>query len=267
MCGVQGTMLVKSQNRDDYQDVPRQIGAMARTFPASYLNDWHAHPRVQLAYANSGSMEIRTHRGVWIISPQRAFWIPPGVEHQMRTHGVVQLHTLYIHPQHLCPSLPQQEAVIGVSPLLRELLLRATELPIEYDESGVEGKVMDLIMAELQWQDVMPLSLPVVQDARLQRLQQEICAEFGDQRSMQEWAAALHMSPKTLYRLVMKETGTRFNDWRQSLLIYQALPRLLRGEKITTVALDLGYSSAAGFTRMFKRVMGVTPSDYVNPKV
>lgn len=266
MLRVYMNMLEKSQNRDDYQDVPRLIGAMARTFPDSYLNDWHSHARVQLAYATSGSMEIRTHQGVWMVAPQQAFWIPAGVEHQMRAHGVVHLHTLFINPQQLCSSLPQHEAVINVSPLLRELLLRATQLPIEYDEAGAEGKIMDLILAELQWHKVAPLCLPIVQDVRLQRLQEGICLYPADKRSMQEWAAELHMSPKTLYRLVLKETGTSFNDWRQALLIYQALPRLLAGEKVTSIALDLGYSSAAAFTRMFKRIMGATPSEYISSK-
>ena len=40
------------------------------------------------------------------------------------------------------------------------------------------------------------------------------------------------------------------------------LPRLAAGERVTTIALDLGYESPAAFTTMFKRLLGVAPSRY-----
>jgi AraC-like DNA-binding protein len=38
-----------------------------------------------------------------------------------------------------------------------------------------------------------------------------------------------------------------------------ALPRLARGEAVTSVAFDLGYESVAAFTTMFKRMFGAPP--------
>lgn len=43
-----------------------------------------------------------------------------------------------------------------------------------------------------------------------------------------------------------------------------ALPRLAAGESVTRVALDLGYASPSAFTRMFRRVLGVSPSEYLD---
>ena len=43
-----------------------------------------------------------------------------------------------------------------------------------------------------------------------------------------------------------------------------ALPRLAAGEPVTRVALDLGYASPSAFTRMFRRVLGVSPSEYLD---
>jgi AraC-like DNA-binding protein len=42
--------------------------------------------------------------------------------------------------------------------------------------------------------------------------------------------------------------------------------RLLAGEAVTTIALDLGYRSPAAFTTMFRRVLGVPPSRYVRSR-
>lgn len=235
---------------------------MAKSFPGAYLNDWHQHARIQLVYGVSGIMEVRTSNGLWVLSPLRALWVPHGVKHQMRTHGPVELRTLFIHPDCILPDMPQSASVIQVSPLLKELILRATDLPVEYDEMGPAGKVMDLILSELKWSGEGQLYMPVLQDERLQRIYASMCSDPSDARGLEAWADQLHISSKTLGRLVRKETGTSFSNWQQSVRIHLALPKLASGEHVTSVALDMGYSSPAGFTRMFKRVMGVTPSDY-----
>jgi len=40
------------------------------------------------------------------------------------------------------------------------------------------------------------------------------------------------------------------------------LPRLAAGETVTSIALDLGYDSPAAFATMFKRRLGLSPSQY-----
>ncbi|UPJ39994.1 helix-turn-helix domain-containing protein [Bradyrhizobium sp. 40] len=40
----------------------------------------------------------------------------------------------------------------------------------------------------------------------------------------------------------------------------RALERLAEGNAVTTVALDLGYSSVSGFIALFRRAFGVTPA-------
>jgi hypothetical protein len=42
----------------------------------------------------------------------------------------------------------------------------------------------------------------------------------------------------------------------------EALVRLAQGHSVLRVALDLGYGSHSAFSAMFRRVMGVAPSDY-----
>jgi len=36
------------------------------------------------------------------------------------------------------------------------------------------------------------------------------------------------------------------------------------GHSITRVAFDLGYSSASAYSYMFRRTMGVSPTEYIN---
>jgi AraC-like DNA-binding protein len=41
-----------------------------------------------------------------------------------------------------------------------------------------------------------------------------------------------------------------------------AVPCLLAGEPVTTVAFDLDYSSPAAFTTMFRKLVGASPTAY-----
>ena len=57
-------------------------------------------------------------------------------------------------------------------------------------------------------------------------------------------------------------SGLTFGRWRAQARLLAALGRLAGGEKVTTVALDLGYDSPSAFTALFRRHFGVPPSRY-----
>jgi len=54
-----------------------------------------------------------------------------------------------------------------------------------------------------------------------------------------------------------------FAQWRRRACVVLALARLVEGEPVTAIALDLGYESGAAFSAMFKRELGHAPSEYV----
>lgn len=80
--------------------------------------------------------------------------------------------------------------------------------------------------------------------------------------SLRDLAEISHLSPRTLQRRVAEEGASL----RQ--VIDQARFRLaadyLRDSaaKVTDIALELGYSDSTAFTRAFRRVAGVSPSDF-----
>ncbi len=162
-------MPARSTNREDYQSVPRPVAAMAKDFPAGFVIAPHSHPRAQLIYAADGVMRVISPLGAWVVPPMRAAWIPANVEHEVRMSGPVAMRTLYIEPK-AAPAALEACAVIEVTPLLRALILRAVQEPIEYDESGAAGLVMSLILDELARAVTVPLRIPLPADARLAAL-------------------------------------------------------------------------------------------------
>jgi AraC-like DNA-binding protein len=191
-------------------------------------------------------------------------WVPPRTDHESRMSGRVQMRTLYLRGD-AARALPQRCCVMSVSPLLRELILAATEMPLAYEERGRDGRVMRLILDELRSATDLPLHLPRPADRRLTRVCDAILRAPADQRPLAGWAAAVGASARTLARRFRQETGMSFATWRQQARLLESLRRLAAGEPVTKVALDCGYRSASAFGVMFKGALGVSPTAYFGP--
>ncbi|HTZ77750.1 MAG TPA: helix-turn-helix transcriptional regulator [Stellaceae bacterium] len=252
----------RSTNRDDYQHVPRPVTAMAKDFASGAVIAPHSHPRAQLTYAATGVMRVTTARGAWIVPPDRAVWIPAGTQHEIRMSGRVAMRPLFVATE-AAPARLDGCMVIEVTPLLRALILRAVEEPIEYDESGSAGLVMQLILRELAQAATVPLSIPLPSDKRLMALCRALLDDPAAMETLDDWAERVGASARTLARLFQRETGMGFTQWRQQVRLAEAVSRLAQGEPVALVSEQLGYASASAFTAMFRRALGATPRHYL----
>jgi AraC-like DNA-binding protein/quercetin dioxygenase-like cupin family protein len=255
---------IRSTNPADYQKVPRAVAAMPKDFAAGFKIEPHSHERAQLIYATAGTMRVATRDDMWVVPPQRALWMPPGVGHSIVMASDVTMRTLYLRDD-AAAFMPNACRVLGVSPLLRELIVRATELPMQYDERGPAGHVIALILSELRGLQSLPLQLPMPRDAKLNQLCHALLDAPGDQRPLEAWAATINTSARTLARHFQSETGLSFGAWRQQARVLEAMGRLANGAPVTQVALDLGYESVSAFSAMFRRASGASPSAWRSP--
>lgn len=240
---------------------------MPKDFAAGFEIAPHRHARAQVIYATVGTMRVSTDDSVWVVPPQRALWMPPGVRHSIVMSGDVTMRTLYLR-RDAAEGMPAVCRVLPVSPLLRELIVRATELPMRYDERGPAGHVVALILDELHREQSLPLQrLPMPRDKRLRRLCEALLAAPGDGRTLDVWARSANASPRTLSRLFVVETGLTFGAWRQQARVLEAMGRLGGGQPVTEIALELGYDSVSAFSAMFRRAAGVPPSAYRPPRL
>jgi AraC-like DNA-binding protein len=237
---------------------------MAKDFPDGHRIPLDRHERGQIVYGVSGVMTVTTPHGTWVVPPQRAVWVPPRTDHASVMSGRVQMRTLYLR-RDVARALPAQCCVVSVSPLLRELILAATRMPMLYDRGGRDGRVMALILDELQGAADLPLHLPRPRDRRVVRICDAILAAPADARALEDWAREAGASARTLARLFQRETGMSFATWRQQARLLESLRRLAAGEPVTAVSLDCGYRSPSAFAAMFRRALGVAPTAYFAP--
>lgn len=64
------------------------------------------------------------------------------------------------------------------------------------------------------------------------------------------------MSERSLARMVRRETGMTFGQWRQQLQIIIALQQLSAGVSVQRTAEILGYESVSSFIGMFRKALG-----------
>jgi AraC-like DNA-binding protein/quercetin dioxygenase-like cupin family protein len=241
-------------------------GAPAATALASDYRDgastgWHSHYRAQLAFAVSGVMHVDTEQGAFVVPPQRALWLPAGMRHCIAMHGAVGMRTIYVAPES-ARLLPPMCRVVAVTPLLRELVLEAVRLPASYKPDSRATRLTALLLDELRALPILPLHLPLPDDARLRRVCDALLENPALDLTLEELAQSASASARTLARLFRSETGMSFGQWRQQARLLAALRLLASGEKVTSVAMDLGYDSASAFTSMFRKALGVPPSRY-----
>jgi quercetin dioxygenase-like cupin family protein len=218
----------------------------------------HWHARAQFVFAVEGTMRVRTARRVWIVPTSRALWVPAHTVHEIQMFDTVKMHSLYVN-EAAAQGMPAACAVLSVTPLLRELIVRAAALPAAYDETGDEGLLMQLLMAEIRRLAPCALDLPLPESADLSGLCERILADFSTRRPCAVDAGEMHISTRTLYRRFLRETGITFARWKQQALLLESIRRLAQGVPVTTVAVDLGYESPSAFSTMFRRALGIAP--------
>ncbi len=205
---------------------------------------------------------MRTPRRAWIVPPSRALWVPAHTVHEIQMFGIVEMRSLYVN--HVAGGgMPASCAVLNVTPLLRELVVRAVALPVAYDEAGDDGLLMRLLMAEIRRLPLCALDLPLPVSPDLVQLCERLLADLSARRPCCVDASAMTTSTRTLYRRFLRETGITFARWKQQARLLESIRRLAQGVPVTRVAIDLGYESPSAFSTMFRRSLGIAPRAFM----
>ncbi|NMK50475.1 helix-turn-helix transcriptional regulator [Achromobacter sp. Bel] len=242
-----------------YESSQRPVAGLAVDYEDGHRVRRHRHRRGQLLYAISGVMTVDTDAGIWVVPPTRGVWVPAWVPHGIRMSGEPRMRTVFVEPG-TAAHLPEQCCVLSISPLLRELMVAAADVPLDWAPGTRDGRVMMLLLDELRQEPVLPLHLPQPSEPRLARICRAIVRHPERQAGAADWARELGVDAKTVHRLFLRHTGMTFGRWRQQARLLAAMERLARGARVLDVALDLGYDSPSAFAAMFRRAVGEPPS-------
>jgi AraC-like DNA-binding protein len=181
--------------------------------------------------------------------------------HSIEISGAVSMRTLYISPR-IASSVGPGCRALTIRPLLRELILHAVELGRMSRRNPEHARLIEMILDQLEVARTAALHLPQPKDPRARRISQLLHDNPSDQRGLEEIARCAGASERTIQRLFLADTGLTFGKWRQQLRLVHSLRLLAAGEKVTSVALEVGYDSLSAFVSVFRRAFGITPGRY-----
>lgn len=241
-------------------------GLLGRLASSRRSIDAHRHDDHQVAYAARGVLSITTDAGSWIAPPTRAIWVPAGTTHAHRAYGGLELHLVGITTTTGPPPSLPTPAVVGVSPLLRELILECTRTADDESADPAAMRLRAVLLDQLRSAERPAEHLPAPTSSLLRAVCEGMAADPSDGRTLADWGREVGAAERTLSRLFRAELGLTFPQWRTRLRLHHALVLLSDGLPVTTVAHRCGWASASAFIDVFRRTFGYTPGSRPTPK-
>jgi AraC-like DNA-binding protein len=149
----------------------------------------------------------------------------------------------------LCAKLTDERLLIGSAPIMAEVRSRIYSLVTSLWEICSSGR------------DSGAQSRLVRRAAAMLRESADDAVDRDE--NIEEVARRLGYGKSRLYSLFTHEVGMAPNDYRQRVRIKRCCERLTRtSDSITAIGIENGFHSSQYFARVFKKYVGLTPTDY-----
>lgn len=189
----------------------------------------------------------------------QALWVPGGTRHSCAIHeSAALLPMAFTEAGGLVPF--REPTVLMVDTDLRALLFGYIQgvTSIMQREVNIERQ----ILRRLAHQQVLPSTLAMPRVGPAREVAAALRADPADSRPVEELAASVHASVRTIERAFLSQTGLTLQEWRRCNRM-EAAADLLRGHiDADAVARRVGYLSVSAFRRVFKSHHGMTPVEF-----
>lgn len=219
---------------------------------------FHAHPEHVVFWPDRGTASVTIANSHHRLSLGQGVWVPAGTPHKVDRSRTTPLAALHITTSAWDGQVDGVRAVT-VGAALRELLahLDVTGMP-KQQRLRAQQVCLELIADET----APAIELPIPRDERISAIAAAIRRDPADDRSLEDWAWAVSLSPRTIARAFTSETGMTFTQWRTAARMSAAVRLLGSGTPVGLVARQVGYSTVSSFSTAFHRVMGRPPHTY-----
>jgi len=140
--------------------------------------------------------------------------------------------------------------------------------PLQHPDADIDGEVERLLLAAIDSSnapvkaDGLTATAPVL-DHRLRAAITYMRQHVSDATTAEEIAARVGLSRGHFFALFRDQLNTTPQVFLSAVRVEEAVRRLVQQEEpLTSVALDLGFSTPGNFSRFFREHMGVTPSRF-----
>lgn len=217
----------------------------------------HSHPTHELLWNAKGVSSVTVDSHIWTITPAIGMWIPAGVLHSGRAAAGSRCNMSHFGVNRV-ESISETPVPVELTHLLK-LLLQKLSSPALAESSRriTEAAALDNLLPASR-----EVSIQMPKAALLQPIIDEMLHSYSKPRRLQDWAAVLGVSARTITRAFQAETGHGYSRWISAMQAQRAIELIARGEDFQDVADDLGFSSISALGASFRRTTGFTLSAF-----
>ncbi|MEM8742027.1 MAG: AraC family transcriptional regulator [Pseudomonadota bacterium] len=241
----------------------------------------HAHREGHLIFYIGGApASIAVGDAAYPVDPDHAVAVSPWEPHSFRVHGTEPCLclTLYIKPLWFLEHGPEAQFPLNFGRLRIDVdrrivgcVRRLTSLLLEDDGRAEFDQILyetTRVCFEASWNgvqqtDALRKTCGRFTDYRVRKSLRLLQENYAEEVEMRHLARQVGLSRPHFFKLFKKQMGLTPSLYINTLRAEQAIDELMSSAKsVTDIALDLGFSSQASFTRFFASNVGITPSEY-----
>lgn len=240
--------------------LPETIDFRCCSLPAGTACLQHTQRCGEFIYAFESVIEITTDESHYLSPSHYGVWLPPDTPYSRFNRCEASYCSIYIDAAR-CHKLPTTTCIVPLDPLVRALLqhLRHCKSDAFHSERG--KKLLLVVIKHIAFSSPSKRALSYSGDPVLVRVLNYIEANIDEKMTLIKLASLVNMTPRTLIRRSRRELGMSLTEWRQRFRLIKALSLLEQGQTIESIAYALGYSTSSAFIVMFRKVMGITPTE------
>lgn len=243
------------------------FGVIETAYVPGMVLPWHEHEHANFCFVLAGGYQERYGTRSRTCEPG-TFVVHPAGERHADVHGSapVRLLTVEIDPRRL-RAMPDAAAILRDSLDARgtayERLSGSLEREFRNRDAAsnlaLEALVLEILAIGMRGRDVERGAPP----AWLQRLVAEVDAEPAAEHTMSSLAAKAGVHPTHLARMLRRHYGCSVGAYVRARRVRAACGALRAGTApLAAIAADAGFADQSHFARVFRAVMGMSPSDY-----
>ena len=236
----------------------------------------HWHEEYQFCFIQSGGGEL-LYRGVHHSTPQTSlFIVHPGEVHSNQTQTGCSFRSMYVDPDLIRRTVFEitgraQSLPFFPNPMILQGETTATYQRLHHSLESVattlerESVVLEFLTQLLgrHAQDRVRLQSTKREPSAVETVREYIIEFHADNISLQKLAGLANLSPFHLTRVFAKEVGMPPHAFQTQVRVARAKKLIRTGFPLSGVAALTGFADQSHFNRHFKKLMKITPGEYL----
>ncbi|MDT8903273.1 AraC family transcriptional regulator [Anaeroselena agilis] len=236
----------------------------------------HMHDKLCVSIIDSGAREFFYRGGRYVVAPGQVQVVPPGEAHTCRTAAAMYSYRVVCIDETVLADtggrssrLPAATALFR-SPVVEDAVLYRSLANMHDILSGQpgaleKGEAFHATVAQLfRHAATAPDERPAgSENGAVRQIKDYLEGQFERNVSLDELVLITGLSPYHLVRVFTAAVGMPPHAYLNQVRVTRAKLMLAAGRRLADAALAAGYADQSHFQRSFKKVMGITPGQYL----